>query len=108
MTRKSVTEQGTSLPSAMAGQPMALMDSNSAAAPLAFYLFGPFEARVNGTLVPHLHARKGQWLLALLALRAGREVQRSWLAVTLWPDSSEAAALTNLRSSLKELRQALA
>lgn len=34
-------------------------------------------------------------------------MDRAWLAGTLWPDSPEAAALANLRSSLKDLRQAL-
>jgi predicted ATPase/DNA-binding SARP family transcriptional activator len=48
-----------------------------------------------------------QWLLALLALRHGREVERSWLAGLLWPDSSEGAAFASLRNSLKDLRRAL-
>jgi non-specific serine/threonine protein kinase len=46
-------------------------------------------------------------LLALLALRHGDEVERAWVAGTLWPDSPEAAALANLRNSLTDLRQAL-
>jgi DNA-binding SARP family transcriptional activator len=75
--------------------------------PLSICLFGPFETRVNGALLPRLRSRKGQWLLALLALRAGREVQRTWLVGMLWPESSEAAALASLRSSLKDLRRAL-
>ena len=48
-----------------------------------------------------------QWLLALLALRAGREVERDWLAGTLWPDSSQPQALQSLRMCLTDLRQAL-
>jgi predicted ATPase/DNA-binding SARP family transcriptional activator len=54
-----------------------------------------------------LKHRKGQWLLALLALRAGREVDRSWLAGLLWPGSTETAALKNLRNSLTDLRRML-
>jgi predicted ATPase/DNA-binding SARP family transcriptional activator len=77
------------------------------AAPLAIRLFGPFELRLHGHPTPCLRSRKGQWLLALLTLRAGRDVERDWLAGTLWPDSPEAAARANLRSSLKELRRAL-
>jgi DNA-binding SARP family transcriptional activator len=74
---------------------------------LAVNLFGPFEARLGETPMPRPRTRKGQWLLALLALRAGREVERGWLAGTLWPDSSEALASGNLRTALNDLRQAL-
>jgi DNA-binding SARP family transcriptional activator len=75
--------------------------------PLLIHLFGPFEARLHGQPLPRLHSRKVQWLLALLVLRHGREVERDWLAGTLWPDSSEAAAAASLRNSLKDLRRAL-
>jgi predicted ATPase/DNA-binding SARP family transcriptional activator len=74
---------------------------------LTLQLFGPFEARVQGAPLPRLRFRKGQWLLALLALRAGHEVERDWLAGLLWPDRTETPALTSLRNSLLSLRQAL-
>src|SRR3712207_2457628 len=61
---------------------------------LTLQLFGPFEARVHGDPVPQLRFRKGQWVLALLALRAGRVVERDWLAGLLWPDRTETPALT--------------
>lgn len=77
------------------------------ASPLKISLFGPFEVRVNGAPLPRLRTRKGQWLLALLTLRHGREVSRDWLAGLLWPDSPNAQALANLRMSLADLRQAL-
>jgi predicted ATPase/DNA-binding SARP family transcriptional activator len=48
-----------------------------------------------------------RWLLALLILRQERETQREWLAVTLWPDSSDSQALNNLRRSLSILRSTL-
>ena len=51
--------------------------------------------------------RKGQWILALLALRHGRAVERTWLAGTLWPDASESQALYDLRRELSRLRRAL-
>src|SRR5262249_49411070 len=54
-----------------------------------------------------VRARSVEWLLALLALRAGREVSRSWLASTLWPESSGEQALYNLRRNLRDLRRAL-
>jgi DNA-binding SARP family transcriptional activator len=75
--------------------------------PLILCLFGPFEVRLNDQPLPRLRTRKGQWLLALLTLRHDREVERSWLAGTLWPDSSEAQGLVSLRSSLADLRRAL-
>jgi predicted ATPase/DNA-binding SARP family transcriptional activator len=46
-------------------------------------------------------------LLALLALRAGREIERDWLAALLWPESPPERATHSLRMSLKDLRQAL-
>src|SRR5436309_9074535 len=75
--------------------------------PLRIHLLGPFEAHVHGKPLPRLHSRKVQWLLALLVLRHGRDVERVWLAGTLWPDSSEEAASASLRNSLKDLRRAL-
>jgi predicted ATPase/class 3 adenylate cyclase len=70
-------------------------------------LFGPFELLANGCPLPRLRTRKGQWLLALLAMRAGRELDRAWLASTLWPDSSPTQAFVNLRVSLNDLRRVL-
>lgn len=46
-------------------------------------------------------------LLALLVLRAGRPQSRLYVAATLWPDSTEAQARTNLRRELHHLRQLL-
>jgi predicted ATPase/DNA-binding SARP family transcriptional activator len=54
-----------------------------------------------------LRSRRGLWLLVLLALRAGRDVERRWLAGTLWPDSPDEVALGNLRRTLTDLRRAL-
>src|SRR5690242_16270642 len=77
------------------------------AAPMTLRLLGPFDVRLHGNLAPRFRSRKEQWLLALLALRHGAEVDRAWLAGTLWPDSSEAAAYASLRNCLKDLRRAL-
>ena len=77
------------------------------AAGLELRLFGPFTARNRGQSLPALRTRKGQWLLALLALRAGNAVSRSWLASALWPDSPEPQSLYNLRRTLSDLRNAL-
>jgi predicted ATPase/DNA-binding SARP family transcriptional activator len=71
---------------------------------LALRLLGPLEVRVHGQPVPPPRFRKTHWALALLALRAGREVDREWLAGTLWPESAAPQALYNLRRCLSELR----
>lgn len=75
--------------------------------PLVIRLFGPFEITIHGKELSHLRTRKGQWLLALLILHRGGPVERSWLAGTLWPESTESQALANLRQSLANLRRAL-
>ncbi|HLV80367.1 MAG TPA: tetratricopeptide repeat protein [Chthonomonadaceae bacterium] len=74
---------------------------------LVIRLLGPFAVWVEGKPLPSLRSVKGQWLLALLVLRHGREVSRAWLAEMLWPDSLQAEALTSLRQSLSNLRRAL-
>src|SRR5689334_12425846 len=65
------------------------------------------EVRLNGAPLPRLRSCKGQWLLALLALKHDAAVERSWLAGTLWPDTSESRAFASLRKSLTDLRRAL-
>src|SRR5262245_19121397 len=85
------------------GAPMEFHDRQA----LKIRLLGPVEIQVDGQLLPGLHLRKGHWLLALLALRAGREVRREWLAETLWPDSLPEEASASLRQSLAHLRRAL-
>src|SRR5690242_9540391 len=70
--------------------------ANLIAPTLALRLFGPFEARLNGAPLPRLRTRKGYRLLALLALRHGREVERAWLAEMLWPDSPAARVAASL------------
>jgi DNA-binding SARP family transcriptional activator len=81
--------------------------SDDSTSSLAIQLFGPFAVRVNGAPLPRLRTRKGEWLLALLVLRAGRVVDRDWLAASLWPESPKTAALVNLRTSLLDVRRAL-
>ena len=81
--------------------------SGAASPPLTLLLFGPMQALTHGRPLPHLRSRKALWLLALLALRHGRSVDREWLAGTLWPDTDQSRASTNLRVNLSELRHAL-
>ena len=44
---------------------------------LEIRLFGAFTATVGGAPLPALRTRKGQWLLALLALFLGAAVERA-------------------------------
>jgi predicted ATPase/DNA-binding SARP family transcriptional activator/Tfp pilus assembly protein PilF len=80
---------------------------DAAASGLEVRLFGPMEVRLGSQPLPRLRSRKGLWLLALLALRSGRSLDRGWLAATLWPDADAAYALRSLRQSLHDLRRAL-
>src|SRR5262245_23050146 len=75
--------------------------------PLTIHLFGPLRVLVRGEPLPRVRTRSVEWLLALLVLRHGRAVDRSWLAGTLWPESDERRVLQNLRNDLVALRQAL-
>src|SRR4051812_38229059 len=74
---------------------------------LAVQLFGPLQVSVRGAPLAPLRSRKGYRLLALLILRGGAELERSWLAGLLWEESREAQALSALRNSLTDLRRAL-
>src|SRR5689334_14351175 len=88
------------------GRPLSTYDAMTNA-PLIIHLFGPMRVLVQGEPMPRVRARSIEWLLALLVLRHGRTVQRSWLAGTLWPESEETQALQNLRHALLALRRAL-
>lgn len=85
----------------------AAMDDLALPAPLRIRLFGPLSVEVRGRPLGRLRSRTVQWLLALLVLREGREVERSWLAGLLWPESVDAHGLPTLRRTLTDLRAAL-
>src|SRR5689334_15685106 len=72
---------------------------------MTLQLFGPFSVLVDGQPLARVHSRKEHWLLALLTLRGGRELDREWLAHALWPESEKRRAL--LRETLSDLRQSL-
>jgi len=84
-----------------------MITSESKSFPLTLTLFGPMRVLVGGQPLPRLRSRKALWLLALLALRHDRLVERAWLAGTLWPDVDQDRAGANLRVVLSELRKAL-
>jgi non-specific serine/threonine protein kinase len=76
---------------------------------LKLCLFGPCSIEVDGQPRPLPRLKKSLWLLALLALRQGKDVPREWIAQTLWPDSEPAHAFASLRHALaNDLRPALA
>src|SRR5579871_555334 len=81
--------------------------SEIASGRLAITLFGPMQVRVHDLPLPPLRSRKSLWLLALLTLRHGRPVERSWLAATLWPDVDQEQGFANLRPILSDLRRAM-
>jgi len=70
-------------------------------------MLGNFRVTVEGQPVAALHKNRLQSLLAYLALNRGAAVPREQLAFTLWPDSSEPQARTNLRQLIHNLRHAL-
>src|SRR3954471_14073188 len=78
-----------------------------ATAALSIRLFGAFDARLDGSPLPTTRSRKEQWLLAILVLRKGQAVDRSWLAGTLWAESPESGALGTLRRSRMDVRRVL-
>ncbi len=82
-------------------------DGETSSSRLEIRLLGPFDARVGPDAIPPLRTRKGQHLLALLALRYPCEVQREWLAANLWPDSFLDNAYYNLRREISNVRTVL-
>ncbi len=71
--------------------------------PLTLRLFGEIEVSPSRARL----SQKARWVMAILALRHERAVERGWLAGTLWQDASEAQARYNLRRELTQLRTAL-
>lgn len=65
---------------------------------------GAFHARRADSPLPALSTRKAILVLLVLALRAGRSVDRSYLTGTLWPDSTDTEGAMSLRGVLSKLR----
>src|SRR5262249_48954264 len=86
-------------------RPMEIKNQETARPSLNIRLFGPFDVQLYGEPLRKVRSRKEQWLLALLVLRQGHQIERDWLAATLWPDSDNCRAL--LRDTLSDLRRAL-
>jgi DNA-binding SARP family transcriptional activator len=74
---------------------------------LQIHLLGDFRVQYDGAPVNGLTRPRCQALLAYLLLHRDAAQSRRHLAFLLWPDSSEAQALTNLRHVLHDLQAAL-
>ena len=83
-----------------AGQPLA-------ASAFRMRLLGDFVLLLGDTPVSGLDVPRLRSLLAYLALHRGVPQARSRIAYTLWPDSTDAQAHTNLRNLLFKLRMTL-
>jgi DNA-binding SARP family transcriptional activator len=68
-------------------------------------LLGRFELRVGGE-VRRLESGRAESALAFVLLHGEEALSRRYVASTLWPDSTEAQARTNLRHVLHTLRGA--
>lgn len=70
-------------------------------------LLGEFALLANNLPITYLDVPRLQSLLAYLALHRGVPQSRSRIAYTLWPDSTDGQAHTNLRNLLFKLRLTL-
>ena len=70
-------------------------------------LLGGFNVRWCGSLLTGFGAPRLQALLGYILLHRQAPLERSQVAFSLWPDSTEAQAQTNLRRELHNLRAAL-
>ncbi|HEU4892876.1 MAG TPA: hypothetical protein VFT47_15080 [Vicinamibacterales bacterium] len=75
--------------------------------PLRVELLGGFRVLTDGRVSARPASARQQQLIAFLALHArSAPVPRQRIAGSLWPDSSDTQALTNLRRELHHLRDA--
>ncbi len=74
---------------------------------LSIALFGPLLILRDGQLVNGFTYQKARALLVYLVLEAARPHSRDELVGLLWPDLPDAAARTNLRQALADLRKVL-
>ena len=70
-------------------------------------LLGGFRISAGGRASPHPLSARQQQLIAFLVLHSrSAPIQRQRIAGSLWPESTDAQALTNLRRELHHLRDA--
>ena len=78
----------------------------NAVATLLFRLLGGLRIERGGAVV-ELDALRARVLVAYLLLHRDRPHPRAHLAYTLWPESDEAQARTNLRKTIHQVRRSL-
>src|SRR6476620_2104867 len=77
------------------------------ALPLGIDLLGGFNIRVDGRSIARVPSARQQQLIAFLVLQArSGPIPRQRVSGTLWPDSTDVQAQTNLRRELHHLREA--
>ena len=77
------------------------------ALPLRIDLLGGFNVRVDGRSIARVPSARQQQLIAFLVLQArSGPIPRQRVSGTLWPDSTDVQAQTNLRRELHHLREA--
>ena len=70
-------------------------------------LLGRFGMSAEGRRIEGIHSARLESLVAYLLINRHLPIPRAQLASTLWPESTDAQALTNLRRELHLLRRAL-
>ena len=70
-------------------------------------LFGSFELQLDGVVIQQFEANTARGLLAYLAIEGDQPQPRAALAALLWGADTDTTGLTNLRSCLRRLRNAL-
>src|SRR5262245_8104066 len=77
------------------------------ALPLHIDLLGGFNVRVDGRPIARVPSARQQQLIAFLVLQArSSPIPRQRVSGTLWPDSTDVQAQTNLRREVHHLREA--
>src|SRR5262249_39640021 len=84
-----------------------MLSADDSSSLLCLRLLGSLQVRLHGKPLRPLRTRKGLWLLALLTLRANRDVPREWLPGPPRPDHEQSQAMASLRQPLPDLRNAL-
>jgi DNA-binding SARP family transcriptional activator/predicted ATPase len=74
---------------------------------LRIQLLGSFQITEDEKPIARLQSDRLQALLAYLVLQRDQPLARQQLAVTFWPDTTDAQARTNLRTLITRLREAL-
>ena len=74
---------------------------------LRIQLLGSFQVSDDDKSFARLQSERLQALLAYLVLHRDQPLSRQQLAVTFWPDTTDAQARTNLRTLIARLREAL-